>query len=157
MADAWFYLVQGTQSGPVDAARLRQMAASGELQPDSMLWKEGLAEWIPASRLNGLFAATTVRPPPPPPNANSPAIAHDSSELTRLQSTIKTLQIVYAVLFGISVVVIVLQVVAIGFNPVSTAFWAILLCGAVAVRLYRSSLVNRHNRLAAASGYATLI
>jgi hypothetical protein len=49
------------------------------------------------------------------------------------------------VLFGISLVVILLQYMSIGFSGGSTAVWALTLGGAIATRLYRTSLVNRYN------------
>ncbi len=72
MADTWFFMENGKQSGPVSAGQLKQLAAAGRVQADSLIWKEGLAEWIPASRVNGLFYASQMPPSPPPP----PPIAH---------------------------------------------------------------------------------
>jgi protein phosphatase len=38
MPDNWFYLQAGQVRGPVAAARLRQLLASGEVQPDQEVW-----------------------------------------------------------------------------------------------------------------------
>src|SRR5690606_24805793 len=44
--------------GPVDTSELSRLAADGELQPDHLVWKKGMAEWVPARRVKGLkFAA----------------------------------------------------------------------------------------------------
>jgi TM2 domain-containing membrane protein YozV len=53
----------------VDWSQLQQLAAVGRLRPDSLVWKEGFALWMPAARINGLFG---VAPPPPPPMAGIP-------------------------------------------------------------------------------------
>jgi hypothetical protein len=45
--------------------QLRAVAESGELQPDDLVWCEGLPEWVPASRVEGLFPNPT--PPPKRP------------------------------------------------------------------------------------------
>lgn len=73
-------------------------------------------------------------------------------ELANLQSKIKMLAALYAILFGASLVIIVVQYSSKGFGGPLTVFWAVTLGGAVATRLYRTSLVNKYN--AAISGGA---
>lgn len=41
LADRWFYRHQGKQQGPVSSAQLDQLAATGKLAPDDVLWMEG--------------------------------------------------------------------------------------------------------------------
>ena len=41
LADRWLYRHQGKQQGPVSSAQLDQLAASGKLGPDDVLWMEG--------------------------------------------------------------------------------------------------------------------
>ena len=51
----------GKPTGPFDISKLTEMVASGELLPDSLVWKQGMATWEKASTiddLEGLF------PPP---------------------------------------------------------------------------------------------
>jgi len=55
VADEWYYTQQGQQQGPVAAAQLKQLAVSGRLLPTDLVWKEGLANWVPASSARGLF------------------------------------------------------------------------------------------------------
>lgn len=67
---AFHVLVNGQQAGPVDAGTMRQWAAAGQFRPDAMVWRPGMAGWLPAGQvpeLQGVFAAAT--PPPPPPMA----------------------------------------------------------------------------------------
>jgi GYF domain 2 len=75
MAADWFYSTNKQQMGPVSWDELRQLAASGSLQRDDLVWSEGMAEWIKAERQAGLFtaAAAGVRaePPAPPPAPTS--------------------------------------------------------------------------------------
>lgn len=42
----WYYVDQGQQAGPVDDATLEQYRASGKIQPDTLVWREGMANWI---------------------------------------------------------------------------------------------------------------
>ena len=70
------------------------------------------------------------------------------SQLEELKSTISRLQVLYFVLFGVSLVLLVTRW--------STVAWAISLGSAVVCRLYRSSLVNKHNALLARGREAPL-
>ena len=50
MAD-WYYSQGGNQQGPVPAEVLRQKLASGEVAAQDMVWREGMANWQPASNV----------------------------------------------------------------------------------------------------------
>jgi uncharacterized membrane protein len=55
----WYYEQNGEQAGPVSAEDIQQRFSRGELTRDSLVWKEGLANWIPLgeSELNQQVAA----------------------------------------------------------------------------------------------------
>lgn len=55
MGDLWQYTRGGKQVGPVSGTQLKQLAASGQLSPTDMVWKDGMDAWVPASSLKGLF------------------------------------------------------------------------------------------------------
>ena len=58
MSEQWFYLSGGTPQGPVDVAGLSVLAREGRLERSSLVWKEGMADWRPASEFHdGLFVA----------------------------------------------------------------------------------------------------
>lgn len=57
MSQDWYYSVEGSQQGPVTAAELKKLATDGKLKPDDLVWKDGMAEWKPASTIKGLFGA----------------------------------------------------------------------------------------------------
>ena len=72
MADQWHFSINGNQSSPVSSSELKQLASCGKLSRTDLIWKEGMANWIPAEKLKGLFpiqgtAAPTQMLPPPPP------------------------------------------------------------------------------------------
>jgi hypothetical protein len=49
----WYYVEQGKQAGPVDDAKLEEMRASGQIQPDTLIWREGMANWVPYKEAKG--------------------------------------------------------------------------------------------------------
>ena len=69
----------------------------------------------------------------------------DDAERASLKAKIDRLQTVYAVLFGGSLVVLALQWLVVGWGNGWRLLWFLCLGGAVAVRTYRTSLVNRFN------------
>jgi hypothetical protein len=68
---SWFYSENGRQAGPVTAEALRQMASSGRVGPQDLVWREGMAHWTPAYATPELAASLPVPaaswPPAPPP------------------------------------------------------------------------------------------
>jgi membrane protease subunit (stomatin/prohibitin family) len=66
-ATPYFVAVNGQQSGPYDLNTLKQMAAQGQINKDTLVWKQGMDSWAAAglqSDLNNVFGAV---PPPLPP------------------------------------------------------------------------------------------
>jgi membrane protease subunit (stomatin/prohibitin family) len=63
---SFFVAVNGQQSGPFDMAALQQMALSGQLTRESLVWKQGMASWSPASSVAELSAVFGAVPPPIP-------------------------------------------------------------------------------------------
>ena len=62
--------VNGQQAGPFTLPQLTQMAQSGQLTPQSYVWKPGMANWEQAANvqeLASLFVPPMPSTPPPPP------------------------------------------------------------------------------------------
>lgn len=55
----WFYELDGFRRGPVTPAALKQLADSGQITPETRIWKEGLSDWAKAGAVRGLFAAAS--------------------------------------------------------------------------------------------------
>lgn len=94
----WYYSKNGTQLGPVDESALRSKLASGELSPSDLVWREGLADWLPAARVPEFQSSPTaaapgplsppVSAPPlgqPQPQPYSPPLAHGTPSPQALQ------------------------------------------------------------------------
>ena len=64
---AYHVAVNGQAAGPYDISTLAQMVTAGQLTADSLVWKNGMAQWAKAGsvdELKNLFA--NVIPPIPP-------------------------------------------------------------------------------------------
>jgi GYF domain 2/Domain of unknown function (DUF4190) len=63
---AWFFSRAGTQEGPVTYPDLQRMASQGEVTPETLVWREGMADWLPCRQFPDLFSPGQ-RPPLNPP------------------------------------------------------------------------------------------
>ncbi|MDO4795490.1 MAG: DUF805 domain-containing protein [Brachymonas sp.] len=63
----WWYAVGQTKVGPCSSAELMDLVAQGKVFPDTLVWKEGMADWVPASRIKGLWQNLPATPPAAPP------------------------------------------------------------------------------------------
>lgn len=56
MATEWYYSKGEQRFGPVSVTELRQLSSSGDIELSDLVWKEGMSDWVPASKVKGLFA-----------------------------------------------------------------------------------------------------
>jgi hypothetical protein len=81
MASEWYYTLNGQQAAaPASAAVLKQLAGSGQLQPTDLVWQEGMANWMPASSIKGLFG------PAKTPPSDFPALDERPSSSAKVRS-----------------------------------------------------------------------
>ena len=59
-------VVNGQSAGPFEFKTLEQMATSGQLVKDSLVWKNGMEQWIKAGDVDELKNIFTTIPPIPP-------------------------------------------------------------------------------------------
>ncbi len=60
--NSWYYLLDGETLGPVPGSELRRLFRSGSLVPDTLVWRPGMVDWLPARALG----VGTPKPPPVP-------------------------------------------------------------------------------------------
>ncbi len=60
MPTEWFFSKGGQQLGPVSSEQLKQLAASDQLQPSDLVWKDGMSQWIEARKITGLFPTRAI-------------------------------------------------------------------------------------------------
>src|SRR5438132_913364 len=51
MTVQWYYGTGGSRHGPFSAQQLQALAAAGTIQPTDTVWKEGVAQGVPAHRV----------------------------------------------------------------------------------------------------------
>jgi hypothetical protein len=71
MSVQYHYSRGGQSYGPVSVEQLRQLAATGQLSATDLVWRDGLAEWVPAGRLKGLFGPAAGPAAPASPAAHA--------------------------------------------------------------------------------------
>ncbi|MCL2211657.1 MAG: DUF4339 domain-containing protein [Treponema sp.] len=77
----YFVVINGQQTGPYDTNGLKQLVSQNRLHKDSLVWKEGMNNWVAAGTINELSPLLTSAPPPsltssqtPPPVPNQDQI-----------------------------------------------------------------------------------
>lgn len=67
----WHYAAGGTSVGPRTTHQMQALIGAGEVTAQTLVWREGMAEWAEAAatELRGLFAEKVATPPPAPPAA----------------------------------------------------------------------------------------
>jgi len=66
----FFAIVNGQQQGPFSLEQIAQYAQQNVITQDTLVWKQGMANWLAAKtvpELANIFAAAAPPPPPPPP------------------------------------------------------------------------------------------
>jgi hypothetical protein len=63
----WYYVENGQQRGPLTEAQLDDLAKAGTIKSDTLVWAEGMANWLPYSQARG--GAASAPPLLAPPGA----------------------------------------------------------------------------------------
>ncbi|MFM7206967.1 MAG: DUF4339 domain-containing protein, partial [Planctomycetaceae bacterium] len=50
----WFFAEKGVKHGPVSSLALKKLADAGRVAPDTLVWREGMPDWVPAGEIKGL-------------------------------------------------------------------------------------------------------
>jgi len=66
-AASFFAAIGGQQAGPFDMAALQQQIQAGQITKDTLVWKQGMANWTAAGQVGELAGLFGAAPPPLPP------------------------------------------------------------------------------------------
>jgi uncharacterized RDD family membrane protein YckC len=89
---AWYYAENGQQNGPVEDAQLESLLSSGKIQPETLVWQQGMTTWQPYSQVRP--AATGAAAPPvmvaeaAPPVAAGQAVCAECGGVFNIEETI---------------------------------------------------------------------
>jgi GYF domain 2/Domain of unknown function (DUF4190) len=90
-APSWFLARGETHHGPLRLADLQRMIDSGEMGPNSMLWTNGMENWVPANQVAGLWfgapagaIAGSIVGHSPYPNQSAVLPSHQSQRISGL-------------------------------------------------------------------------
>lgn len=81
----WYYVDAGQQAGPVPDEQLDELVRNGKVRGDTLVWRDGQANWQPYSQARPTGVQPTARPviataPPPTPTPDTEvvyaAVAH---------------------------------------------------------------------------------
>jgi hypothetical protein len=74
MAAEWFVRIGDVAKGPISSEMLKQLAQKGKLTPTMLIRKGDSGNWIPASRVKGLFPQAVPETPQPVAEVTPPAV-----------------------------------------------------------------------------------
>jgi hypothetical protein len=86
MAHEWYIQHGGKQYGPLTSAKLKELAAQRKITPATSVRLGASGNWVPASRVQGLFAAQPASAPPRAPTPRPAASDLLDDELPPLAS-----------------------------------------------------------------------
>lgn len=66
-AVAFHVAIGGAQTGPFDLIALQSQASGGQIKRDTLVWKNGMAQWVKAGEVSELASLFANTPPPLPP------------------------------------------------------------------------------------------
>jgi len=78
---AWYVVVEGEQMGPLAEPDIAARLARGEITGESLVWKEGLADWVKLSSVPELAQASSPQATPGAQRTAEPAPARRSSAM----------------------------------------------------------------------------
>ena len=155
----WYYAVGSQQQGPVTDDQLQGLVKDGVVTGDTLVWREGMANWLP-------YRTVVGAPPPPPPAASSAApVSAQSLGLT------PTAEVLYAgfwirfcaklldgLVIGIPIgILLVVTMVAMGGFAQKRSDAAMLIFGVqIVVQLVAMVLSVLYNTIAVGAWGATL-
>lgn len=77
----WFYVDSERQQHSVTEEQLQSLVASGAVKPETLMWAEGMPQWLPAAQCAPtLFSRIASAPPPLTPAGGPPSLpmrSHD--------------------------------------------------------------------------------
>ena len=68
----FWYDADGTPTGPVSLSEIEAAISAGTLTPATLVWQDGMADWVPAETVPAIDALFPTAPPPLPGGTEEP-------------------------------------------------------------------------------------
>tara|TARA_R110002020_G_scaffold327121_2_gene542772 strand:- start:11522 stop:12112 length:591 start_codon:yes stop_codon:yes gene_type:complete len=75
MSTEWYYAVEGASIGPVSQSEFESLVRSGTIRSDTLVWQEGMADWLPYGRADAISDEQPLPPRMPGSDTADPARA----------------------------------------------------------------------------------
>jgi uncharacterized membrane protein YhaH (DUF805 family) len=75
MSTEWYYAVEGASIGPVSQSEFESLVRTGTIRSDTLVWQEGMADWLPYGRADAPSDAEPLPPRAPGSDTADPARA----------------------------------------------------------------------------------
>ena len=109
MASQWYYAdAKNQQQGPVEAIWLAKAYRDGTVAAGTLVWREGLAAWVPLSQIARELGLVVVGAPPLPPAWTAQA----TPRIVKPASSSSWIIVVVVLLFGFVAVMGILAAIA---------------------------------------------
>lgn len=87
MGTQWYYAVEGTSVGPVNQSEFDRLVSTGAIRRDTLVWQEGMEDWLPYGRADETGADDALPPRMPADPADDPARADANTFLGALKDS----------------------------------------------------------------------
>src|SRR6266481_628133 len=64
----WYYVDNGQRAGPIDQAEFDRLVQTGKIRGNTLIWREGMANWVSYRETHGAGALA-------PPNPSAAAVS----------------------------------------------------------------------------------
>ena len=71
----WYYLKQGQNVGPYNQAQFQQLITSGQIKPQDLIWRAGMAQWLPVQSVPEFAGVISKTSQPSAPQPSSPHVS----------------------------------------------------------------------------------
>ncbi len=99
----WYYTLNNQQVGPVEEAEIKKLVDAGSITHGTMVWTNGMANWLPIGQTP---LASLLGSAPPPVVPTSVAAVYENPEVTKIKSLFMWfwISLIGTLLFGLGLV-----------------------------------------------------
>jgi len=133
----YYYARDGQQQGPVSLAELKRMASAGHLWRSDLVWTEGMADWLPAETIPGLFDVE-AQVAGPTAYAPGPILSYQNQE-TYVPAGLQPVSFTkYILLFAIGIAMGLIFFLGVNEEAIETmpVFWTVWLFATILIWIY---------------------